>query len=105
MMRRYGTPMTLEAGAYTYSIRAFIQDTQSRAKENVEREFSPLGEISKGMYIYIGPVTPAAEAGDHLVTEDRSFVVLRAENVMVGDRAAYRWGLCREKGGEGTWGS
>lgn len=97
--------MTLQKDGEEFPIRAFLQDTQSRGKENVKRDLFPLGQMGTGIYVYLGPVEPAAAAGDCITMDDRCFQVRRAENVMVGSKAVYRWGLCVEKGGEDTWGS
>lgn len=105
LMQRYGTPMTLQKDGESFPIRAFLQDTQSRSQENAKQDMSPLGRIGTGMYVYMGPVEPAAAAGDYITMDGKCFQVRRAENVMVGSKAAYRWGLCVEKGGEDTWGS
>lgn len=105
LLRLYGNDMQLHHEGQTYAIRAFLQDTKSRSMENAQREFTPLGEVFKGRYVYIGPVTPAAAEGDTLRFQGRSFELRRAETVVVGGKAAYCWGLCVEKGGDSTWGS
>lgn len=105
MIRRYGTAMVLVHDGQEQQIRAFLQETRSHSQENVRREISPLGEISRGMYVYIGPVTPEAAAGDLLLFRERIFELRRAESVMVGDHKAYCWGLCVEKGSDSQWGS
>lgn len=104
MMRRYGSDMVLIRGNTWYSIRAFLQETRSHSQENTQREISPLGEIRKGLHVYIGPVLPMAEIGDRIVFQERVFEVRRAEPVMVGQETAYCWGLCVEKGGADEWG-
>lgn len=105
MIARYGTPMVLVQGGQEHPIRAFLQETGSRSQENAQREFSPLGEVYKGLYVYIGPVEPMAAAGDALILRRRRYELRRAEPVYVGGTVAYCWGLCVEKGGESTWGS
>ncbi len=105
LLRSYGNEMQLLQGEQTHSIRAFLQDTLSRSKENAQREFTPLGEIFKGQFVYIGPAEPMAAVGDTLVFQGRRFELRRAEPVMVGNLVAYCWGLCIEKGGDSTWGS
>lgn len=104
MMRHYGSDMVLIQETGRHSIRAFLQETRSRSQENARREISPLGEIRKGLHVYIGPVTPMAVTGDRIVFQQRVFEVRRAEPVMVGQEMAYCWGLCIEKGGEDEWG-
>lgn len=103
LIARYGSQMKLLHDGETYTVRAFLQDTHAKSQENVQREFSPLGEIPKGRFVYLGPVEPAAVAGDVLTWQGRQFLLRRAEPVLVGDTAVYRWGLCVEKGGEYPW--
>ena len=105
LLRLYGNDMQLHHGGQTFQIRAFLQDTRSRSKENAQREFTPLGQVFQGRYVYIGPVTPAAAEGDMLTFQGRRFELRRAEIVTVSGKAAYCWGLCVERGGESTWGS
>lgn len=97
--------MVLRQESGEHEIRAFLQATRSRSKDHATREMTPLGEVAKGQYIYIGPVEPMAQTGDELLWQSRIFEVRRAEPVMVGEDPAYCWGLCVEKGGESTWGS
>lgn len=104
MILRYGSEMVLIHDGQETSIRAFLQETQSRSQENAQREFSPLGEVYKGLHVYIGPVLPGAVIGDQIVYQGRNFEMRRAEPVMVGNEKAYVWGLCVEKGGESQWG-
>lgn len=105
MLRQYGTPMTLIQGEQQTQVRAFLQETRSKSIHGTQREFIPLGEVPKGIYVYIGPVEPVAAAGDLIRYRDKLLELRRAESVMVGEAAAYCWGLCVEKGGDGQWGS
>lgn len=100
MIRSYGSTMTLVQDGEEIQIRAFLQDTHSKSQENARREFSPLGEVHRGLFVYIGPAQPLAAEGDEIRYQDRFFELRRAEPVMVGDEIAYCWGLCVEKGGE-----
>lgn len=105
MILHFGTPMVLEKAGQLLPLRAFLQQTRSRSKENSQREFGILGEVPKGLYVYIGPAEPEAAVGDVIHFQQRIFQLRRAEPMMVGTKTAYIWGLCVEKGGEGTWGS
>lgn len=105
LIRKYGTEMLLEHDGSSQSIRAFLQESRSKSQENSHREFSALGELNRGLYVYIGPASPMAAAGDSLLWGERRFELRRAEPVMVGNRAVYCWGLCVEKGGADGWGS
>ena len=105
MIRRYGSPMVLRQDGAEYEIRAFLQQTRSRSQSHAERQLAPLGEVPKGLFVYLGPVTPQIAEGDMLVYRQRNFQVRRAEPIVVGDSVAYCWGLCVEMGGDHIWGS
>lgn len=104
MIRRYGTPMTLVHDGGETAIRAFLQETESRSAGGAEWEVMPLGQVPKGVYVYIGPVTPEAVAGDDLLCRDKKYQLRRTQLVMVGENPMYCWGICVEKGGDAVWG-
>lgn len=96
--------MTLVHDDAQTAIHAFLQETRSKSESGAQREMMVLGEVPKGLYVYIGPVTPEAEAGDVLMRGDKSFLLRRTELVMVGEHPAYCWGICVKKGGDTAWG-
>ena len=104
MLRQYGTPMVLVQGEQQTQIRAFLQETRSKSIHGTQREFIPLGAVPKGIYVYIGPAQPVAEAGDLIQYQNKLLELRRAEPMMVGEAVAYCWGLCVEKGGDDQWG-
>lgn len=104
LMRRCGMPLLLGRNGEQVPIWGFLQQTGSRSWQNTEMNFSPLGEIPGGNYLYIGPVVPTG-VGDTLTGDGKSYVLRRVETVMFRDQPAYIWGLCVEKGGEDTWGT
>lgn len=63
ILNTYGTAVTLHHGGTDYELRAFFQPVRSKSWQYLEGNYSPLGEIPRGQYVYIGPVEPAAEAG------------------------------------------
>lgn len=105
LIQHYGTQMRLVQDGEEKTVRAFLQETRSKGSGSAELSMTPLGRIGKGVYVYMGPVTPAAAVGDTLLYGSQILQVRRAELVMAGDTALYCWGLCVEKGGDGTWGS
>lgn len=105
LIQRYGTPMTLTQGEEISEIFAFLQESHSKSEGGAQLEMSVLGEVPKGVYVYIGPVTPQAEKGDTLTLGDKSYLVRRADLVMAGEHSAYCWGICVEKGGDVRWGT
>lgn len=104
ILRGYGTAVTLTHGKTEHSIRAFFQPVRSKSWQYLEGDYSPLGEIPRGQYVYIGPVLPEAAAGDTLKIGQRSYWLRRAELIHDANGPVYCWGLCVEKGGEDNWG-
>lgn len=105
LLRQYGNPMTLVTGDGEISVRAFLQETRSKSMENTQRQFLPLGEVKRGLFVYIGPAVPAAESGDRVIYQGRTFIMRRTEVILTAGTPVYCWGLCVEKGGDSTWGS
>ena len=104
ILNTYGTAVTLCRGDREYEIRAFFQPVRSKSWSYLDGEYSPLGEIPRGQYVYIGPVEPAAEAGDTLTVGKKGYWLRRTELIYDADGLVYCWGMCVEKGGEDTWG-
>lgn len=103
VMERWGKTVTLQRNGESF--KAFLQETGSRAWQNMEKAFTPLGEIPRGQYLYLGPKEPALAVGDVLLQGGRYYELRRTEMVYFGEKPAYCWGLCVEKGGEDRWAS
>ena len=104
ILNTYGAAVTLRHAERDHAIRAFFQPVRSKSWQYLEGDYSPLGEIPRGQYVYIGPVEPAAEAGDTLTVDGKDYWLRRTELVRDGNGPVYCWGMCVEKGGEDTWG-
>lgn len=104
ILKTYGTVVTLCHDGTEDEIRAFFQPVRSKSWQYLEGNYSPLGEIPRGQYVYIGPAEPKAEAGDTLLIEDKAYWLRRTELVRDSEGPVYCWGLCVEKGGEDNWG-
>lgn len=104
LLRRYGTRLVLQRQGENIPICGFLQHASAQSWQNTELDFSPLGRIPGGHYLFIGPVMPMSE-GDVLVENGKSYVIRRLETVIFRNRPVYLWGLCVEKGGEDAWGS
>ncbi len=104
MISRYGSPMKLVQNGMQFDIRAFLQETASRSEGGSQWDVMPLGEVPKGVYVYIGPVSPEALAGDDLLYREKTYQLRRTHLVAVGEEPLYCWGICVEKGGDGAWG-
>lgn len=104
ILEQYGSAVTLRKGEGNHDVRAFFQPVRSKSWQYLEGDYSPLGEIPRGQYVYIGPVEPAAEAGDTLTVAGKEYWIRRCEQILDRDGPLYCWGMCVEKGGEDTWG-
>ena len=100
MISQYGNHMVLVQKGKETTVRAFLQETRSRSQEYAQREFSPLGEICRGLFVYIGPAEPLVEMGDRIRFGNRQFEVRRTDPVKVADQTLYCWGLCVERGAD-----
>ena len=100
IMDRYGTAMVWHHDGVEEALRGFCQPVTSRSWQKLLREVTPMGAVSTGLYVYIGPVSREIRAGDMLGLGERSYQVRRTE--IIYDRAgpAYLWALCARKGGE-----
>lgn len=99
IMNRYGTEILWQHDGVEEALRGFFQPVTSRSWQKLLREVAPLGEVSTGLYVYIGPVSRELGPGDGLRVGSRQYHVRRTE--VIYDRAgpAYLWALCVRKGG------
>ena len=104
ILETYGTAAVLQQESSSSSIRVFFQPVRSKSWQYLEGNYSPLGEIPRGQYVYIGPVEPAAAAGDTLSINTKAYWLRRTELILDANGPVYCWGMCVEKGGEDTWG-
>lgn len=104
ILNTYGAAVTLLHEGTEYAIRAFFQPVRSKSWQYMEGDYSPLGEIPRGQYVYIGPVDPQAAAGDTVTVDDKSYWLRRSELIRDQNGPVYCWGMCVEKGGEDNWG-
>lgn len=104
ILKSYGSAVTLSHEGAEYEVRAFFQPVRSKSWSYLSGEYSPLGEIPRGQYVYIGPVEPLAAVGDTVTIGKRSYWLRRSELIHDANGPVYCWGMCVEKGGEDTWG-
>ena len=90
------------AGDITY--KGFFQPVRSKSWQYLEGNYSPLGEVLRGQYVYIGPAGQQVQTGETLEVGEKDYMLRRVEPVYYGEEIAYYWGMCVEKGGEDTWG-
>ena len=105
MMARWGTDMTIVSEGIEKTVRGFFRAVNSKSWQNMESVVSPLGEISRGQYVYLGPADVAVREGDTLNLGAKSYLFRRVEAYYLGNQPVYLWGLCVEKGVNDTWGT
>ena len=105
ILSQYGTDMTLSQNGESKTVRGFFRAVNAKSWQSMESEATLLGEISRGQYTYIGPVSGGAREGDTLTLGERAYLFRRVEPYYYGNEAVYQWGLCVEKGVNDTWGS
>ena len=103
-MALHGTDLTIVSGEETKTVRGFFRAVNSKSWQSMESEASLLGEITRGQYVYMGPVSAAVKEGDSLILGNRSYLFRRTELYYYGNQPVYQWGLCVEKGVNDTWG-
>lgn len=102
---QHGTDLTIVSGLETRTVRGFFRAVNSKSWQSMESEVTLLGEITRGQYVYMGPVAAAVKEGDTLILGDRSYLLRRTELYYYRNQAVYQWGLCVEKGVNDTWGT
>lgn len=105
LLRQHGASLVLRRSDGEFPVRGFFQPVRSKGMQSVVSHNTPLGQLDRGQFIYIGPADVAVSQGDELVLGDRCYILRRTEVYRYGDEPVYTWGLCMEKGGEGTWGT
>ncbi|MBQ3193677.1 MAG: hypothetical protein IJB59_08945 [Oscillospiraceae bacterium] len=105
ILNRYGTDLTLVSETETKTARGFFRAVNSKSWQSMESEASLLGEITRGQYVYMGPVDVPVQEGDTLVLGQKAYLFRRVEPYYFGNEAVYRWGLCVEKGVNDIWGT
>jgi len=100
----YGVEMVLKDEIISMTFHGFFQPVRSKSWQYMEGNYSPLGEVPRGQYVYIGPASLHLKAGNTLIVGGAEYMVRRLEPVYYGEEIAYYWGMCVEKGGEDNWG-
>lgn len=105
ILRQYGSKITLERSSGTVVVKGFFQPVRSKSWQSLTNIATPLGEIPRGQYVYIGPADTMVSLGDVLHIGEESYIFRRVEPYRYGEEQIYIWGLCVEKGVNDTWGS
>lgn len=104
LLLRYGTRVTLSGMGGERDSRCFFQPVNSTSWQSIESSASPLGEITRGQYTYIGSTDVPVMEGDSLSIGSRNYLVRRTEVYYFHDTPLYVWALCVEKGVNDIWG-
>ena len=105
IMRQHGTDMTIVSKGTKKTARGFFRAVNSKSWQAIESEATMLGEITRGQYVYMGPVDVTVKENDTLLLGGRSYLFRRVEPYYYGNEAVYQWGLCVEKGVNDIWGT
>ena len=105
VLDRYGTMATLHSATGRREVKVFFHSINSTSWQNMERVFCQLGEIPRGQYICVLPADAGAMPEDTLQVWNKSYLLRRVEQMLLGDENVYCWALCVEKGGDEAWGS
>lgn len=107
VIRRYGTTFVLLRGDGNYDVKGIMQIVGAASRQNMQTEFTPIGEVPRGRYLLLVPLEPELKKGDVLVKEDekRYYTVCRVERIWFQEKGLYCWCLCEERGEPGKWGS
>jgi len=104
-MQQHGTDVTIVSNGTEKNARGFFRAVNSKSWQSIESEATMLGEITRGQYVYMGPVGVPIREGDTLLLGGRSYLLRRVEPYYYGNQAVYQWALCVEKGVNDTWGT
>lgn len=100
---RYGSQLKLQRGSTVQPFRGFFHHTASKDWHNMEKVFSPLGQIPRGQYAVIAPAALKLKVGDILHCNGKSYALRRVETILFRDTPLYCWGLCVERGEAKQW--
>ena len=71
ILNTYGVSITRKEEGATY--RGFFQPVRSKSWQYLEGNFSPLGEVPRGQYVYIGPREQEIAFGETLLVDKKEY--------------------------------
>ena len=92
-------------GDQTVDVKGFFQPVRSKSWQSLVNADTPLGQVSRKQYIYMGPVDVETAEGDLLTVGQKQYLLRRVEQYYYGDAAVYTWAMCIEKDVNETWAS
>lgn len=105
LLKQCGVTMTVTRASGEESVKGIFQPVRSKSFQSMVSLDTPLGEVPRGQYVYIGPAEVAVEDGDTLQVGGTYYIFRRVEPFYCGEDIVYLWGLCVEKGVNDTWGA
>ena len=105
ILRKHGTDVKIGSQGTVKTARCFFRAVNTKSWQSMESEATLLGEVSRGQYVYLGPVDVEVKEGDTLGLGQKEYLFRRVELYYYRNAPVYRWGLCVEKGVNDTWGS
>jgi hypothetical protein len=105
ILRQYGTAISISGTGGEQTVKGFFQPVRAKSWQSLVSQETPLGEMDRRQYIFIGSGELVLEEGDVLTVGQKRYCLRRTEKYFYADQAVYTWGMCVEKGGDGTWGA
>ena len=99
LINEYGTDLVLTCNGEEKIARGFFWAVNSHSLQSMESVASPLGELTRGQFTYIGPADLPVAEGDLVTVGGKNYRFRRTEPYYCGNQILYHWGLCIEKGG------
>lgn len=103
IFRRYGVEMMVQKTAGPQILSGFVQRAATSARKYMLPEYSPLGELPVGHYVFLLPLD-YVRMGELVMYNGRWHIVRRIERVWLGKTALYDWCLCEQRGEADKWG-
>ena len=94
LINQYGTDLVLGCQGEEKAVRGFFRAVTSHSLASMEPVATPLGELSRGQYTYIGPAAAPVSEGDTVTVDGKAYRFCRVEPYYYGERVLYYWGLC-----------
>ena len=105
LIQQYGTDLILNCNGEEKAARGFLRAVTSHSWQSMEPIATPLGEVSRGQYTYIGQAAYPVNERDTVSLRGKTYRFCRVEPYYYGDELIYYWGACIEKGGAEPWGA
>lgn len=98
LFQKYGSWATVRTSAGEVRTAVFFRGIRSDAWRNVERVFTPLGEVPQGRYVCLLPADVKAEPEAEITLDGKTYLLRSIQPVAAFTDMAYQWCLCVEKG-------